>query len=91
MIKTSVATSNAPKKIVTIQFSAMDSAEIERVAELQVSSRELFQMPNRDPAPHGCMDSRLGISDKRSNCQTCKYVVKIVVVQKVASDNSVAM
>ncbi len=29
-------------------------------------------MPYRNPAPHGCLDPRLGVSDKKSICQTCK-------------------
>lgn len=37
-----------------------------------MSSRVLFQMPNRNAAVNGCMDARLGISDKISHCQTCK-------------------
>jgi hypothetical protein len=46
--------------------------EIQKVAELQVSSRMLFEMPARTAAPYGCMDARLGISDKVSTCKTCQ-------------------
>jgi DNA-directed RNA polymerase beta' subunit len=49
----------------------MSTEEIQRVAQLQVSSRVLFQMPDRRAAAHGCMDPRLGISDKMSHCKTC--------------------
>jgi len=28
-------------------------------------------MPSRSPALHGCMDQRLGISDKMAHCKTC--------------------
>lgn len=66
-----VTPSNAPKKISQIQFGTMSTEEIQRVAQVQVSSRVLFQMPVRNAAPHGCMDARLGISDKISACKTC--------------------
>ncbi|CAM9660972.1 unnamed protein product [Discosporangium mesarthrocarpum] len=42
------------------------------MSQFQVFSRELFKMPERQPAPNGCLDPRLGISDKTSTCQTCK-------------------
>jgi DNA-directed RNA polymerase III subunit RPC1 len=32
----------------------------------------LFSMPSRTPAPGGCLDPRLGVSDKVSSCATCK-------------------
>lgn len=50
----------------------LKTEEIQKIAELHVSSRVLFQMPLRNAAVNGCMDARLGISDKISNCQTCK-------------------
>lgn len=62
----------APKKISGIQFGLLSAAEIQRLAEFQVTSRELFTMPSRNPAPGGCLDPRLGVSDKNSICQTCK-------------------
>jgi DNA-directed RNA polymerase III subunit RPC1 len=69
--KFTVAQSNAPKKIAKIQFGTFDTDEIKLAAELRVSNRELYQMPLRNPAPHGCLDTRLGISDKASACKTC--------------------
>lgn len=69
--KSIVQASSAPKKIARIQFGTMSTEEIQRVAQLQVSSRVLFQMPDRRAAAHGCMDPRLGISDKMSHCKTC--------------------
>lgn len=61
----------APKKIAKIQFGMLDTEEIKRAAEIRVSNREIYQMPQRNSAPLGCMDSRLGISDKQSACKTC--------------------
>ena len=71
-VKNTVPISSAPKRISKIQFGTMKRGDIQKISEVNVCNRELFQMPSRTPAPFGCMDSRLGISDKRSVCQTCK-------------------
>ncbi len=63
--------SSAPKKIAKIQFGTMETDEIKLAAEVRVSSRELYQMPLRNPAPFGCLDPKLGISDETSACKTC--------------------
>jgi len=62
----------APKKISHLQFGLLSPSEMQRVAEFQVSSRELFSMPSRTPAIGGCLDPRLGVSDKTSTCATCR-------------------
>ncbi len=62
----------APKKISHLQFGLLSPLEMQRLAEFQVTSRELFSMPSRTPAPGGCLDQRLGVSDKVSTCSTCK-------------------
>ncbi len=69
--KSAVVPSNAPKKISKIQFGVFDSDEIKLASELRVSNREIYQMPMRNCAPFGCLDQRLGISDKAANCKTC--------------------
>ena len=43
------------------------------MSEFQVFSRELFKMPERIPAPNGCLDPRLGVSDKSAVCETCRW------------------
>lgn len=70
--KQTVQLSSAPKKIAKIQFGTLTTSEIMLAAEVRVSSRELFQMPLRSAAPYGCMDAKLGISDKTGSCKTCK-------------------
>jgi len=60
------------QRISHIQFGTLSPDEIQRVAEFQVASRELFTMPSREPARGGCLDPRLGVSDKVSVCETCK-------------------
>jgi DNA-directed RNA polymerase III subunit RPC1 len=62
----------APKKISSLQFGLLSPSEMQRLAEFQVCSRELFSMPSRTPAAGGCLDPRLGVSDKVSTCATCK-------------------
>jgi len=61
----------APVRIRAIDFGVMSMAEVGRMSELEVSSRELYQMPQRNPAPGGCLDSRLGPINKRAVCGTC--------------------
>jgi DNA-directed RNA polymerase III subunit RPC1 len=72
MRKNLVENVNAPKRITKIQFGTLTSDEIQKSAELHVTSRELYKMPQRTPSSYGCLDTRLGISDKISTCQTCK-------------------
>lgn len=67
-----IATAQTPQKISHLQFGLLSPAEIQRVSEFQVTSRELFSMPSRTPAMGGCLDPRLGVSDKFSTCATCK-------------------
>jgi DNA-directed RNA polymerase III subunit RPC1 len=62
----------APKRISHIQFGILSPDEMQRLAEFQVCSRELFTMPSRKPATAGCLDPRLGVSDKVSTCATCQ-------------------
>jgi DNA-directed RNA polymerase III subunit RPC1 len=69
--KLTVLPSIAPKKIAKIQFGTLDTEEMKLAAEVRVSNRELYQMPQRTCAPFGCLDTKLGISDKTSACKTC--------------------
>ena len=62
----------APKKISHLQFSLLSPAEMQRLAEFQVWCPQLFSMPARTPSVGGCLDPRLGVSDKISTCATCK-------------------
>lgn len=62
----------APKKISHLQFGLLSPSDMQRLAEFQVCSSELFSMPSRTPALGGPLDPRLGISDKVSTCATCK-------------------
>lgn len=45
---------------------------MEEVGEIEVFRRELFQVSQeRAPIQYGCLDRRLGISDKNNLCHTC--------------------
>lgn len=70
--KSLISAKTAPQKISQLQFGLLSAYEIQRIAEFQVTSRELFSMPSRTPAIGGCLDPRLGVSDKFSSCATCK-------------------
>ena len=59
------------KQIAAIEFGTMSGMDMMRASTLQVCSRELYKMPQRSPAPHGCLDPRLGISNKNDACGTC--------------------
>mmetsp|Transcript_17922 Transcript_17922/g.35690 ORF Transcript_17922/g.35690 Transcript_17922/m.35690 type:complete len:1416 (-) Transcript_17922:69-4316(-) len=62
----------SPKQISHLQFGLLSPSDMQRIAEFQVTSRDLFTMPQRSPAINGVLDPRLGVSDKVSTCSTCK-------------------
>jgi DNA-directed RNA polymerase III subunit RPC1 len=41
------------------------------MAQLEITSRDLYTQPERRPARGGCLDPRLGVSDSHSICETC--------------------
>lgn len=59
------------KRIKGISFSPLNHQEIGQVAEMQVTSRELYTPQTMQPVANGALDRRLGTSDKASTCQTC--------------------
>lgn len=71
MIKSRVVENDKPKHISNIKFGLFSGADIMKLSELEVCSRELYQMPSREPANYGCLDSRLGVSNKKDICKTC--------------------
>lgn len=64
---------DAPKKMYTyvclwvsytgcrknIKFGIAGANEISEIAEVEVCSRELYNVANREPVAHGCLDRRL--------------------------------
>jgi DNA-directed RNA polymerase III subunit RPC1 len=73
--KQAVKLNTAPKRISKIQFGTMTRNDIRASAEFAVTNRVLTTQEEhslkRVPAKDGCMDSRLGVSDKTTKCQTC--------------------
>ncbi len=69
--KQPVRASTAPKKIAKIQFGTLLTDEICKVAEFEANNRDLLTLPDRVPAHRGCLDERLGVSDKMKKCKTC--------------------
>ena len=69
--KKPVSYNTAPKRIARIQFGTLMKEEMERAAEFEVSNKDLTNQVDRTPAINGCLDPRLGISDKFTTCQTC--------------------
>ena len=49
----------------------MSKQEIVNLAELEVVTRDIYDLPNRDPRRGGVLDRRMGVSDKVSTCETC--------------------
>ncbi|CAI5953520.1 unnamed protein product [Closterium sp. NIES-64] len=60
-----------PRKIKSVRFSTMSAHEIMKSAEVQVSERSLYQLPERKPTPFGVLDPRLGTTSKKGECTTC--------------------
>ncbi|CAI5504931.1 unnamed protein product [Closterium sp. Naga37s-1] len=55
----------------SVRFSTMSAHEIMKSAEVQVSERSLYQLPERKPTPFGVLDPRLGTTSKKGECTTC--------------------
>ncbi|PVV02627.1 hypothetical protein BB560_002917 [Smittium megazygosporum] len=68
-MKTHVS-NNAPKRVKYIEFSVPSSEDIRKAAEIKVFHRDLYTEA-REPVRNGVLDPRLGISDKKSTCETC--------------------
>lgn len=51
----------------------MSKQEIVNLAELEVVTRDIYDLPNRQPRVGGVLDRRMGVSDKMSLCETCGH------------------
>ncbi|WFD31819.1 DNA-directed RNA polymerase [Malassezia sp. CBS 17886] len=68
-----LVTQDAPKKIKNIQFGVMSQQEIVNLAELEVVTGDIYDLPHRQPRKGGVLDRRMGISDKLNTCETCGH------------------
>ncbi|KAK9456872.1 hypothetical protein V1511DRAFT_509555 [Dipodascopsis uninucleata] len=67
-----VVVDTPPKRIVAVSFGVLSPQEIVRQAEIEVSTRELFDLDRgRVPKEHGALDRRMGVSNNMSECETC--------------------
>lgn len=61
-----------PKRISGLQFGALSNAEIVSQSEVEVSTRNLFDLDKgRVPVKNGALDPRMGISSSMAECATC--------------------
>jgi DNA-directed RNA polymerase III subunit RPC1 len=70
-MKSVLEENNIPLKIDQIAFGVLSSHDMMRLSEIHVVKKNFYEMPGRQPTPYGCLDPRLGISDKKSFCGTC--------------------
>ncbi|KAL6940642.1 DNA-directed RNA polymerase III subunit C1 (rpo31) [Hanseniaspora vineae] len=60
------------KKISGIEFSALNASDIVAQSEVQVVTRDLFDLENgRKPKQGGALDTRMGVSASSAECSTC--------------------
>lgn len=78
-----VSNSNVPKKISQIQFGTLDTQSIQKVGEVRVTNRDLFnpathESPQRLPSEAGPLDARMGVSGKGTDlCKTCGKTLQL--------------
>ncbi|GAM24976.1 hypothetical protein SAMD00019534_081510 [Acytostelium subglobosum LB1] len=71
MTKELIKMDDGPKKIGHIQFGILSPDDMIRLSHVEIINRELFNQEKRTAMAYGCLDNRLGTSDKSVICQTC--------------------
>ncbi|CCD23823.1 DNA-directed RNA polymerase III core subunit RPO31 NDAI_0C01620 [Naumovozyma dairenensis CBS 421] len=67
-----VVVSENPKRISGLEFSALSAADIVAQSEVEISSRDLFDLEKgREPKTGGALDKRMGVSSSSLECETC--------------------
>lgn len=62
----------APKKIKGLEFSALSASDIVAQSEVEISTRDLFDLENgRTPKVGGALDTKMGVSSSHAECSTC--------------------
>ena len=62
-------TSNA--RVSAIEFKLMSSDDMRNLSSIDIINRNLYNPVTREPLLYGVLDRSMGISDKKSLCQTC--------------------
>ncbi|CAH1832838.1 unnamed protein product [Saccharomyces cerevisiae] len=67
-----VVVSETPKRIKGLEFSALSAADIVAQSEVEVSTRDLFDLEkDRAPKANGALDPKMGVSSSSLECATC--------------------
>ncbi|CCH58170.1 hypothetical protein TBLA_0A03720 [Henningerozyma blattae CBS 6284] len=67
-----VVTSEIPKKISGLEFSALSAADIVAQSEVAITTRDLYDLEHgRAPKKSGALDQRMGVSSSNLECETC--------------------
>lgn len=67
-----VVVSATPKRISGLEFSALSAADIVAQSEVEISTRDLFDLENgRAPRAGGALDPKMGVSSSSLECTTC--------------------
>lgn len=62
----------APQCIASLAFGALSDAEIVAQSEVEVSTRNLYDLENgRKPVANGALDPKMGVSGNSIECTTC--------------------
>ncbi|RUS21913.1 RNA polymerase Rpb1, domain 1-domain-containing protein [Endogone sp. FLAS-F59071] len=59
-----------------IQFGVLSPQDMVKLAEVEVTQRDLYNVADRSPVKHGVLDLRLGSSAKEGTCDTCGQPTK---------------
>ncbi|ODQ78217.1 hypothetical protein BABINDRAFT_65579 [Babjeviella inositovora NRRL Y-12698] len=66
----------APKCIKGIEFGALSAADIVAQSEVEISTRDLYDLENgRTPKAGGAIDKKMGVSSSSAECTTCSGVL----------------
>lgn len=70
--KSFVKETPAPQAIAQIEFGLLSADDVARLSHVEVVNRDLYQQNRAVPVQHGCLDLRMGTSQKTHICATCK-------------------
>eukprot|EP00808_Paulinella_micropora_P027547 g67066.t1 len=62
-------------KFTGLDFTIGKPQDHSRNSHLAIVNKTMYKENTRDPTPHGVLDRKLGTSDKKSTCETCKQTI----------------
>ncbi|RCK65164.1 DNA-directed RNA polymerase III subunit RPC1 [Candida viswanathii] len=65
-------TNTPPRHITGIAFSPLSPADIISQSQVELTTRDLYDLPARTPTHHGALDPHLGVSSSAQTCSTCQ-------------------